>query len=465
MQKRIILLLAIVVLLAYACSLGNGFVLDDESLVVKNPLISSLKNTPEIFTSSLYNSGQMYRPIQILSYAFDYKTWGLNPFGFHLSNILLHFMNVILVFYLLSLIFPAVALWVSILFAVHPINVSVVSYISGRADLLVAFFMLLSLIFFQRKKIALSLILAIPAFFCRENSLILFLLIILISFISKIKFRYCIPFIFLSLAYPFLRFFVLARTNISLDISMPFMLNVINFINIILNYLAILILPLKLHMLRSVMFITNWIEPRSIVCILFVVLSFFIIFKLRKNRLFIFSTLWFIVALLPVFFILDSYLWLKRAVMAESWLYLPAIGFFILIVLIKNKLKAIGTILLTLLVIFYMSLTWMNNVYWKSNILAYQNILRNSYAGSLIRKDLIKEYLRLKLYDCAFQEIKKFADDFPESSDRYILQGDYYLGIGAKSAARNNYRDALKINRFNIEVIKKLKNIEESDEK
>ena len=463
MQIKIVLLLCAVVLLAYLPSLNNGFILDDKSIIVNNLKVRSLKNAPEIFTSSLYNSGQMYRPMQVLSYAFDYKLWGLNPFGFHLGNVILHILNVILVFYLLNKIYPTVAFGASLIFAVHPINTSVVSYISGRADLLVTFFMLSSLALFQRKRIILSILLAIPAYFCRENSLILFLLIILISATSGIKLRYCIPFIFLSLVYLVLRLIIISKTTVVLDTNMPFLLNFINYINVILNYIVVLVLPLKLHLFRSVMFIADLIELRAIVCFAFVILSAFIVFKLRKNKLIIFSICWFIITLSPVFFILDSYLWLKRAIMAESWLYLPAIGFFILIILIKNKLKIIGTILLSLVIVFYISIIWMNNIFWHNNILAYQNILENSCAGSLVRKNLIKEYLQLKLYDCAFQEIKKFSKEFPESSDRYILQGDYYLGMGATLAARESFKNALRINRFNIEVINKLKSIEGLD--
>ncbi len=192
MNKIFILILCVLCFVIYSNSLTNGFVYDDEVLIVNNPAIKYPKLLPLIFKKCLYDYpgigkditfDKMYRPLQVLSYALDYRIWKLNPLGFHLANVLLHLFNTILIYYLLLIISNnTVSKIVSILFLVHPVHTSVVAYISGRADLLTAFFMLLSLIgFLQFIKLKsktyyiASLLSALFALYSRENALILFI--------------------------------------------------------------------------------------------------------------------------------------------------------------------------------------------------------------------------------------------------------------------------------------------------
>ena len=106
----VLILIVIVCFLAYFNSLNNPFIWDDEALVVKNTLIRSLQNAPASFTNDLYfgvaGGSNFYRPLQTLSYIFDYHFWQLNPFGYHLTNIILQigvsFLIFLLVFNLLK---------------------------------------------------------------------------------------------------------------------------------------------------------------------------------------------------------------------------------------------------------------------------------------------------------------------------------------------------------------------------
>ena len=95
-------------------------------------------------------SGQkvnFYRPLQVASYVVDYSLWGLNPAGYHLTNILLHVGVAIALFYFLNLLFGSqkISLAASLLYAVHPAHTQAVSYILGRADILCALFLLLGM--------------------------------------------------------------------------------------------------------------------------------------------------------------------------------------------------------------------------------------------------------------------------------------------------------------------------------
>jgi len=130
--------LVIVVFICYVNSLGNEFVFDDNYLVVRNPEIESLN------LSLLWNS---YRPMRNVSYALDLALWGKKAFGFHLTNIVLHAANVLLVFGLVRRFTKdlMVATLAALIFAVHPMQTDAVTYISGRRDLLFGFFYLLAM--------------------------------------------------------------------------------------------------------------------------------------------------------------------------------------------------------------------------------------------------------------------------------------------------------------------------------
>lgn len=126
------------VFVCYANSLTNEFVFDDHSLVFQGRA-DDAADLWRIATSS-------YRPLRTLSYAFDFAIWGDKPFGFHLTNLLIHAANTILVFVLLRqfALRNATAFLAAVIFAVHPIQTDAVTYISGRRDVLFTLFYLLA---------------------------------------------------------------------------------------------------------------------------------------------------------------------------------------------------------------------------------------------------------------------------------------------------------------------------------
>ncbi len=149
--KRIAVVLLILIGLGiYHNSLRNPLFWDDEETITKNVFVQSARYIPEIFRNS-YHAGSgitvaFYRPLTSLTFLLDYHLWKLKPFGYHLSNILLHTGNAILIFLLFGMIFrkKRVAFLSALLFLVHPLNSEAVNYVSNRTDLLMLFFFLLS---------------------------------------------------------------------------------------------------------------------------------------------------------------------------------------------------------------------------------------------------------------------------------------------------------------------------------
>lgn len=148
--------LAALVLLAFGPALSADFVRwDDPPLVTDNPHIRGLSadNVRWMFTTPLLGH---FQPLTWLSYALDWTLWGLNPRGFHLTNIVLHATNTLLVFGLARRLLSqgaAITGWSGFIGAIvaaaawglHPLRVESVAWITERRDVLSVLFMLLAL--------------------------------------------------------------------------------------------------------------------------------------------------------------------------------------------------------------------------------------------------------------------------------------------------------------------------------
>ncbi|MEE8574733.1 MAG: hypothetical protein V3T30_04900, partial [Thermodesulfobacteriota bacterium] len=159
-----VLLAAVVTFIVYLPTLQNGFVnWDDQGYVYNNPNIRILDIDFFRWALSTPVLGN-WHPLTMLSHAVDYALFGLNPRGHHLTSIVLHSVNTILVFFLTftlvnnkksgnavmgneSLLTARItALVTALLFGLHPLHVESVAWVSERKDLLYAFFYLLTLL-------------------------------------------------------------------------------------------------------------------------------------------------------------------------------------------------------------------------------------------------------------------------------------------------------------------------------
>ena len=129
-----------VALLAWVSSLGVGFLTDDFEMLAR-----VRGATPAELWSFLWRPApSSLRPLYVAAFAFDLRLWGLEPAGFHLTNVLVHAVNAVLVLRLggaLGLPRPA-ALAGALFFALDPLAIGAVAWISGRADVMAAAFVL-----------------------------------------------------------------------------------------------------------------------------------------------------------------------------------------------------------------------------------------------------------------------------------------------------------------------------------
>lgn len=162
------LAIALAAAVPYIHTLGHGFAMDDRSEIVRNVDIRSLANLATIFTSqSMAGSGfstGLYRPVTALTFALDYTLAGLNPWWFHLVNLLLHVGVCLLVFGVIRGWFEdsRAAFGAAVLFAVLPVHVEAVANVAGRKELLAAAFCLATLLAHRRAQAVGGWWLALP---------------------------------------------------------------------------------------------------------------------------------------------------------------------------------------------------------------------------------------------------------------------------------------------------------------
>jgi tetratricopeptide (TPR) repeat protein len=146
--RSILALILLVTALTYRGAAGHGFVLDDHHTVADNPSVRSFAFLDRWFTSSHASSGiqeyRSYRPVLVAGYAVDYALWGDGPRGFHVTNVLIHLVVVILVYLLARRLWAdeVAALCAAGVVALHPINAEVVNYVSARSSSLMTLFAL-----------------------------------------------------------------------------------------------------------------------------------------------------------------------------------------------------------------------------------------------------------------------------------------------------------------------------------
>ena len=457
----------IVSFILYANTLGHNFILDDFDLIVNNSYIKNLIFLPRLFFVNAYHFSSSplsnyYRPLQLVSYALDYHFWKLNPAYYHLINILLHAVNSFLASLLILKLFSSfrLALIAGLLFCLHPMAVSVVGYISGRADLLVTLFMLLSLLKFydylKEEKLGAfiqSFVFFGLALLCRENALLLpFFAMLLASACERKRQKIFLP---LFGFFILLIFYVYGRVllfNKAAFLGLPLKsfsspLELVNLANILRHYIELFIFPWPLYPMRTVPFIENLTLGNVLTTFCFFGLFglFFVWAFLKKERMIAFGMLWFLIGFLPL--IRMMYLFPRfGAVAAENWMYFPSLGVFIVLARFLFKKNKGKSALCVCIFCYFAVFTVLNNRPWKDNLTIYQHTLKFSPNNTNIRLNLADVYFKNGSNNLALRELNTILKTEGKAWDVYLDLGNVYLVKGELERALFFYDKAIQFN-------------------
>ena len=136
-------LIVLLVVLAYLPALHGGFIWDDDVYVTNNPLLTAPDGLRRIWFTM--DSPSQYFPLTYTVFRLERSLWGLNPAGYHWVNILLHAINAVLVWRLLKRLSVPGAWLAAAIFALHPVQVESVAWITELKSVLSLFFILLTL--------------------------------------------------------------------------------------------------------------------------------------------------------------------------------------------------------------------------------------------------------------------------------------------------------------------------------
>jgi len=213
------------------------------------------------------------------------------------------------------------------------------------------------------------------------------------------------------------------------------------------NYFMLLVLPLNLHMEHGgILF--PFTEPKAIIGAILTIILMVTVFRRKEQDHFLFFSMgWFFIALLPssnVFFPINAY-------MAEHWLYVPLIGFNLIVArfligLAENqKFKGIAIMTMIGLLVFYSALTVRQNTYWNNGINFYQKMLHYAPNSSRLYNNLAKAYHDAGKNDELIKILKSAIALQPDNGLAHNNLGNAYKGIGKIDEAVASYKKAIAI--------------------
>ena len=458
----------------YWNSLQGDFVWDDKGLILNNAnYLNDWKNLFSVFTKPFFGKAPTYRPLLIVSFIFDYKLWNSHPFGFHYTNVLIHIMNAFMVYLLAFLLFKHryLSLFSSLVFISHPIQTESVAWISGRNDVILTFFSLLTILFYIRwydlmgVKRVLAFVGFLTAYGCalltKESGIILLLLIILIDYFFQPAFpkrvgskkKAYLSIILVSFLYIYLRMKILGNVGLG-HIGEDFSSRLMGFFVIYAYYFKILLLPIHQTANPFIPYLSSIKDPVVISSFLFAGSVLLVIAICWKHfREMSFSILWVFISLLSV-----SGITPLTVPALEHRLYLGTVGFSFLLPLLVYRgsylktngafFKKAGTVMVSLLltlIVIYSTKTVVRNTVWKNESHFWLKTVEASPLSVFAHSNLGLVYVEDGQYSQAIKEFRKALSLNPGAENVYANLGAVYVLQGFYHKAIDAYEKALKL--------------------
>lgn len=456
----------------YGNILKSPFIWDDQILIVNNIIIQDWKNLPQYFSQYLFSGagaeGDYWRPLQTISFSFDYSLGGLNPFVYHMVNVLWHILASVLAYMLFFKIFknkPA-AFFTALFFLIHPLQTEAVTYVSGRADSMLAVFLFSSFLFFlkytqKNSKGALffSFLFLCFSFFTKERAVLFFAIIFLylftifpreISWNWKKKIFSTLPFIMITIIYIVLRRFFLPVSTDGLSfLKNPDIMGTFEiFLKFTGTYVELFIFPIKLFMQRPIN-VSGFFDLQVVFGFLFLMISVLgFILSFKKKRIWSFGIGWF-----WIFFIFSFFSFLRMGFLMEHWLYIPMLGilapFFIFfterIINSKSDLKKNAALVFLLLIIFLFSFrTIIRNSDWRDPVRFYEKNIAAGSSSAQIYNNLGMEYFNQGKSQKAIYFFNQAANTDSRLPGPWYNSAMIYEDAGMLEMAEKHYLFALE---------------------
>lgn len=417
--------LALATIIAYEPVRLNGFVnYDDDLYVTENPNVNKGITGDSIlwaFTTGHYNS---WHPLTWLSHMLDCQLFGLKPAGHHVTNLLFHIANTLLLFWILKRMTGAIrqSVFVAAVFALHPLHVESVAWIAERKDVLSGFFWMLTIACYARyteqpnmRRYLLVLLVFASGLMAKPMLVTLPFVLLLLDYwpLGRLEWgnrsalrmvKEKVPLLILSVASSVITFIVQQKGG-AMDIgeSYSFGVRTSNALVCYVSYLIKMAYPTNLAVLypHPGNSLPMWQVIVSLLII--VVASVVVIYTGRRRRYLVAGWFWYLGTLVPVIGLVQ----VGAQAMADRYTYLPLIGIFIMVSWGAADLAAqwryrntgLGITAGVILVVMLIS-TRMQLRYWQDNLKLFEHsaavtknnfIMHDSFGGALFENGQLDE--------------------------------------------------------------------------
>lgn len=491
--------IVLVTALVYYRALSGGLTsIDDDFYIPKNPFLRdfSWHGVQEIFTS-FYQTN--YHPLTTLTYFFEYNWFGLNPFPYHLLNVLLHLLNTWLVWKLAERLSGnrLTALIVCALFALHPMHVESVAWVAERKDVLYTAFYLLALLAylrylrtgFNKQAYAGALLLFLASLFSKSAAVTLPVVLVIIDLYKgrKIDTKLIIekvPFFVLSVLFGILAIRSQRAGGAINDymISFSFIDKFFVLTSAISFYITKAIAPFGLSVLHYSPYVLGRLEWYHYASLPFLLLVAWMVLRrsaLRKELIFGFT--FFLAAVSVMLQIIP----VGSAYVAERYSYVAYIGLFYIVgqsfsLISGDKWRNIALGLFAVFIITFSIQSWQRIGVWHDDVLLFDDLVTTNpdiYSTYSLRADLRRKqgditgaledytqsltlnpgltdnyYKRARIYDemgnipLAIADYNKFIEQVPGFAEAYNNRGWNQFRSGNATAAIQDFNKAITIN-------------------
>lgn len=516
-NRLIVALILALTFFAFAETIRYKFVFDDFGQIVENPLIKSWSHAPGYLTSHVWvqeypgSVGNYYRPAFLFWMLVNYMMFGLNPSGWHLTTVAIHVCVTLLVYLLARRLLKdhGAACMTAIVFGLHPVHIEAVAWVSGVTEPLLALFFISAFLFYlnwrdlrpsidgataepseavatglvsSRKRnralhLAASLALYSIAMLAKETALVFPALIIAYelafgssgsqaaSFFSRTRdaIKSAAPYLILSVIYLTARVMVLKALGHAIT-PLPILTIVMTWPSVLWTYMKMLIWPVGLSAFYDTPYVTspglaNFALP--LLAILFAA----VLLRLWSRAI---TPVRFACALLvlPILPVLNLSAFYTGENAHDRYLYLPSIGFSILVALAlksipQSRMKLVGQPAFKALAAIVLAAmlglaTSAQNVYWASNLLLYYRGVSVAPNNPIAANNLANEMVEREMYDEAIALYHKALEHDPTYWRASYNLGWVYYKLGRYEEAELNLVRSMELNRLDSDTFTRL---------
>ena len=464
-----LILVLILVCITYAQIAGHAFIsYDDTEYITENPFVTKGLTWASISWAFTSFDISYWHPLTWISHMIDYEIYGNNPAGHHMTSLMIHLANTLMVFSLLY--YPTRRYWQSVfvaaVFALHPLHVESVVWAAERKDVLSSFFLLLTVLSYSASVIRKSrtfYVLAIISYMCglMSKPMVVSLPLVLLVWDYWPLNRYRdqdvrksqvlwekVPFVLLAAATAIVTYYAQAQVGTLMSSAMaPLSLRAVNALSSYLNYIMKMFWPQDLAVIYP--------YPRDIPLLRGVVSGLVLLgisvvaYHNRDKRPYLIAGwAWYVITLLPVIGIVQSGL----QSMADRYTYTTQIGLYVMIAWGMTDLvgtvriaRVIVTVAGVAVIIALTIVTSVQAAYWKDSITLFDHAAHAIQNNNIAYRILGNNYAKKGDVTAAIAALTEALKIQPDDAIAHVDLGVALVEQKRYYDAMYHYRQAIGI--------------------